>query len=146
MKSFLTCLLLTLIFSLCGQSGWQPSAYAKEAETVTMKSCDAECKKCQQVCEETLAYCKKKGGKHAEKAHLTALEDCIQGCKLSDNFMERQSAKHVKACGFCAEVCKSCAESCDQFKDDKQMAKCAEECRKCADSCTKMSAEHHHHS
>jgi hypothetical protein len=105
----------------------------------TMASCIEHCQKCSNVCEKTLAYCKKKGGSHAEKKHLNILEDCIAACNLSAGYMSRKSDNHMASCGFCAEICKACANDCQQFKDDKQMKECADECLRCLDSCTKMS-------
>ncbi len=143
MKKYLTWFLCLMILGFCcGQQGWLPSVVSAkdEASHPTMKSCIEECKRCQKVCEETLAYCKKKGGKHAGKAHLNVIQDCIQSCKLSADYMTRESANHMQSCGFCAEICKACAETCEQFKGDKQMEKCAQECRKCAESCEKMSS------
>lgn len=120
--------------------GAQPKDGTKQASAMpTMASCIEECKKCKKICETTLAYCKKKGGKHAEAKHINVLKDCIASCNLSADYMTRNSANHMKSCGFCAEICKACAESCEEFKDDKQMKECAEECRRCAESCTKMS-------
>ena len=69
MKKYLTWFLCLMLVGFCGQQTWMPNAVTAkdEAPHVTMKSCIDECKKCQKVCEETLAYCKKKGGKMAEK-------------------------------------------------------------------------------
>jgi hypothetical protein len=103
-------------------------------------SCQSVCSSCAAKCEKTLAYCKKKGGKHVEKAHLTAIQDCIATCKLSDDFMKRGSAMMSKACELCKEACLKCAEACETFKGDKTMKDCADECRKCAASCEKMSS------
>lgn len=115
------------------------SALPAGAQHMNMDACEATCRKCQKVCEETLAYCKKKGGKHAEAKHINTLKDCILSCKTSADFLSRNSANHMKSCGFCASICKVCAESCDTFADDKKMKDCADECRKCAESCEKMS-------
>ncbi len=103
-------------------------------------SCQSACSTCAAKCEKTLAYCKKKGGKHLEKTHINALKDCIATCKMSDDFMTRGSAMMNKACEICKEACLKCAEACETFKGDKAMKECADECRKCAASCEKMSS------
>ncbi len=118
-------------------SGIVITAIPVSAEPMSTESCEAACRKCQKVCEETLAYCKKKGGKHA--SHYNALKDCIMACKTSVDFLSRSSARHMKSCAFCAVICTDCAESCDTLPDDQKMKECAAECRKCAESCKKMS-------
>lgn len=101
-------------------------------------ACMKECNTCAAKCEDTIAYCKKKGGSHVEAKHIAALEDCVIACKNSETFMKRGSSLMNKACALCEEACRKCAETCDTFKDDKVMKDCADECRKCADSCKKM--------
>jgi hypothetical protein len=108
------------------------------AKVVTMDSCLQECRKCFKICEQTLAYCQTKGGKHADKAHLKTLKDCIAACKLSADFLSRGSQNHAKSCEFCAEICRACATSCDSFSNDKKMKDCAAACRQCAESCEAM--------
>lgn len=110
-----------------------------EAQMPTMASCEQTCRSCKKVCQDTLKYCQKKGGKHADAKHINTLKDCINACQTSADALSRKSALHTKSCGFCAEICRACAASCDAFKDDKQMIACANECRKCAESCEKMS-------
>jgi len=102
------------------------------------EACIQACHSCGQKCEDTIAYCKKKGGAHTEAKHISTLEDCAAACKMSEDFMKRGSAMMKQTCALCEEACRKCAESCDTFKDDAQMKSCAEECRKCADSCKKM--------
>jgi hypothetical protein len=116
----------------------QTIASASAMDHAQHAACIKECHTCGQVCAKTLAYCKKKGGAHADRKHLSALEDCVSACKLSEDFMKRGSDLMKKSCALCEEVCRKCAETCDTFKDDAQMKACAEECRKCADSCKKM--------
>lgn len=147
MKKFLTWFMCLVLLGFCGQQGWMPNAASAkdEVKEVTMQSCIERCKKCQKVCEDTLAYCKKKGGKLAEKENLNALQDCIASCKLSADYMTRASANHMKSCEFCSEICKKCTEACEKFKGDKQMEKCAEECRTCEESCRKMASGHANH-
>jgi hypothetical protein len=105
-----------------------------------MHDCINNCNECHNICLETLNYCLEKGGDHANAEHIRTLTDCAQICHTSEDFMLRGSDSHPKTCGVCAEVCRKCAESCDQFPDDEQMQQCAEVCRKCADSCQEMAA------
>lgn len=98
----------------------------------------SHCSKCKSVCEATLKYCKKKGGKHTEAKHINALKDCIKTCDLTSDFAARGSALHAKAAELCAQACTKCAETCEAF-DDKQMKDCAAECRSCAAMCSSAS-------
>ena len=93
---------------------------------------------CYKVCLETKMYCLKQGGKHVSPEHMQALADCIEACKISENFMIRNSPLHSKVCAVCAEACKKCAESCEAMGDDQQMKKCAQACRKCEETCRAM--------
>ncbi len=104
-----------------------------------MQVCINNCKNCQQVCLETLDYCREKGGEHADGKHLKLLEDCAKICEINADFMERESDNHQKTCSVCADICNQCAEACEQFEDDEQMQKCVQICRKCAESCGQMS-------
>lgn len=104
----------------------------------SMQACLDQCRKCHSVCEKTLAYCQKKGGKYADAKHVNIMKDCILACKTSADFLSRNSELHNFSCGFCAAICRACAKSCETFKDDKQMKECADECNRCSSSCEKM--------
>ncbi len=101
---------------------------------VLAESTNSHCTKCKSVCEDTLKYCKKKGGKHADQKHINALKDCIKACDFTSDLGSRNSALHAKAAAVCAEACNTCAASCEAF-DDKKMKDCAAECRACAKMC-----------
>jgi uncharacterized protein DUF326 len=105
-----------------------------------MKACIQNCLSCSAVCIQTVTYCLQKGGKHAAADHIRLLEDCVQICKTSADFMLRGSVLHARTCGVCAEVCDRCANECEKMGDDAVMKACADACRRCADSCRKMSA------
>lgn len=109
-------------------------------ESPAMQQCIKDCRECERVCKETMAHCLKMGGKHAETEHIGSLKDCVETCKLSTDFMERDSHLSPKACQLCAEACDRCAESCESVDpSDSTMKSCAEMCRRCAESCRKMS-------
>jgi hypothetical protein len=108
--------------------------------TDEMKACISNCMSCAAVCLQTVTYCLQQGGKHAAPDHIRLLEDCVQICKTSADFMLRGSPLHTRTCGVCAEVCDKCASECEGFSGDVVMKACAETCRRCAESCRKMSA------
>ena len=138
MKSIL--MIVSIMIALIAGVGFSLNALAGDSKTAPVHSgCLTSCHDCAAVCINTLAYCHKQGGKHIDPAHLKAMTDCIATCKLSEDFMDRNSPLMEKACALCKDACLKCADACDTFKGDKTMQNCAEECRKCADSCQKMS-------
>jgi hypothetical protein len=76
---------------------------------------------------------------HVAVAHIQLLLDCIDICETSASFMLRGSPRHHLTCGACAEVCQSCATSCEAMRGDAAMQYCADVCRRCAGSCGAMS-------
>lgn len=93
---------------------------------------------CVRVCEETLSYCLRQGGRHVEAEHLKLVIDCADICGPTAAFMQRGSRFMTEISRTCAEVCHACAVDCAQFEGDEQMMRCVEACRRCADSCTQM--------
>jgi hypothetical protein len=104
-----------------------------------MKKCVDECMSCHAICTETIDYCLRKGGKHAEATHIRTLMDCAESCITSVDFMLRGSELHTQTCATCAVVCDACAKSCESMQDDPTMKRCADVCRRCAEECRKMS-------
>ncbi len=102
-----------------------------------MKECIDNCLECYRVCVETKKYCLEIGGEHAEPTHLKTLADCAELCRVSAQMMMSGSEMHKEVCGVCAEACRRCKESCEQF-DDEQMKKCAQICGECEVSCREM--------
>ncbi len=104
-----------------------------------MLVCIQNCQDCHRACLQTLAYCLRQGGRHAEPDHLRLLMDCADICLTSAAFMIRGSDLHGRTCGVCAEVCERCAEECERLAEgDEMMTRCAEVCRRCAESCRRM--------
>ncbi|MDR0181991.1 four-helix bundle copper-binding protein [Lysobacter sp. UC] len=103
-----------------------------------MEECIRNCTECHAICVETIAYCARVGGKHAEAQHLSLLATCADICRTSADAMLRGSRVHGYVCGACAAVCSACADACSAMRDDPEMARCAEACRRCARSCEEM--------
>ena len=76
-----------------------------------MQRCIQECMSCFSVCEQTLAHCLRKGGKHAAVDHVKLLLDCAESCRVSASMMSRESAFHARHCALCADICKAPARS-----------------------------------
>lgn len=106
-----------------------------------MQNCIDSCQSCHEVCLETIAHCLEMGGEHAAPNHIRLLQDCVQICQTSADFMIRGSDLHAAVCGVCADVCERCANECERLSQEEGdiMARCAEECRRCAESCRQMS-------
>lgn len=106
-----------------------------------MQRCIQLCQDCHARCIQLISHCLTLGGRHATPTHIRLLMDCAQLCTVTADFMARDSAFHERTCTVCAELCRRCAESCDQIAGDDQLIKqCAELCRRCAESCDRMAS------
>lgn len=103
-----------------------------------MQACIRDCTDCAHACWETLAYCISQGGKYVAEAHIRLLIDCIEACDMSASMMLRGSEFHARHCALCAEICKACEESCEEFAGDATMKACEDACRRCFESCRRM--------
>lgn len=90
---------------------------------------------CARTCNETLSYCLEQGGEHVAAEHLKSMIDCIDVCTTTARLDERESPLHKQAMELCAEACKACEESCEQFEGDVRMTECANVCRQCYEHC-----------
>ncbi len=109
-----------------------------------MQTCIENCQNCHSVCLQTIGHCLEMGGEHASAKHIKLLQDCVQICQTSADFMLRMSDYHPQVCGACADVCEACAEECEKMATGDGadlMQRCADACRKCAESCRRMSQE-----
>jgi len=107
-----------------------------------MLVCIQNCQDCYRACLQTMAYCLRQGGRHAEPEHLRLMMDCADICHTAANFMIRGSDLHAHTCAACSEVCLRCAEDCRRLADDPRMKACADTCQHCADSCRHMAGGH----
>jgi hypothetical protein len=87
---------------------------------------------CYRVCLQTVSYCLQKGGRYVEDVDLSLLFECADACNTAVSMMMRDTTLQVDACGIENQVRERCAEMCEQFSDDAQMARCARLCRQCA--------------
>ena len=106
-----------------------------------MQRCIQLCHDCHARCISMINHCLTLGGRYADSAHIRLLMDCAQMCSITADFMARASSFHDRTCHLCAELCRSCAESCTRVAGDDQTAKqCAELCLRCAESCDRMAS------
>jgi hypothetical protein len=109
-----------------------------QPKTQTIEECIRSCQSCHEICVDTVDYCLKVGGEHAESSHVKLIIDCAEICNVSMNSMVRSSATSIELCRSCAEICDRCAAACERFTGDEQMQACARECRRCAQACRQM--------
>ena len=101
-----------------------------------MEECIRRCLNCHHVCyEAAMNQCLEAGGRHIEPAHFRLMMNCAEICQTCANFMLSGSDLHHLVCGVCVEVCRRCADDCEQIGD---MEECVETCRNCAESCAEM--------
>jgi hypothetical protein len=107
-----------------------------------MRHCIQLCQDCHAICIQTIGHCLRLGGRHAAPDHIRLLMDCAQLCTTTADYMARESLFHDRICGLCSEICRLCADSCEQAGGDDQMVKqCTELCRRCAGSCDHMASK-----
>jgi hypothetical protein len=105
-----------------------------------IEECIKACTECYKTCTQTITHCLEMGGEHASPEHVDLLRDCAEICKLSVDFMLRDSQFAAQLCGLCADICERCAEQCEQMAgDDETMQQCADTCRRCVETCRAMS-------
>lgn len=106
-----------------------------------IEKCIEDCSKCFRTCAETLKHCLEMGGAYALPKHLNLLQDCMDMCKMSEEFMLRDSMHAKCVCEECQKICELCAQSCEETDpNDAQMKACAQMCRVCSSSCQDMLA------
>ena len=105
-------------------------AGAQNDAGASQKSCAA----CAKICEDTLKYFQKKGGKYTEAANLQKLKDCITLCNASADLQARDSAHAKKLLEVCHAVCLDCAKMCKDMNDPK-LADCVKSCEECTSCC-----------
>lgn len=134
MKKSTLVTLACFVFAMLGILGFVSQAFAANS----MDGCTKECSACEKACEKSSAYLKTKSGTAAVETQKK-LADCIDMCRTSHAFLQRDSKLHPQVCKVCAEVCKECAKACEAMKDP-ELKDCITECNKCADSCSKMAS------
>lgn len=62
-------------------------------------------------------------------------KDCEEICRLTAQFLERNSENSELLLKSCGEICEKCAEECKKHSNLEHCKKCAEACEKCAEMC-----------
>jgi hypothetical protein len=94
-----------------------------------------ECRDCHDVCIHTVNHCLRVGGMHTEVRLMRLLQDCVEICRTSVDFMVRGSDQAPLLLTVAAEICDQCAGSCERIRDDEELKACAQICRRCAQAC-----------
>lgn len=114
--------------------------HAMPTRDADMQACIERCMRCHATCVETISYCLRQGGRHAEPAHIALMATCADICATSAAAMLRGAEVHAFTCEACARICTRCADDCAAMGEDAAMQRCAETCRRCAESCAAMAA------
>lgn len=101
--------------------------------------CIDSCIECKKACSTLLAHCSEMGEKNYSSFNLSLLNDCIDICTTSANFLQRDSIYCKEICALATQVCNNCALECEKMSDsDLIMLRCAEACKNCAIECQRM--------
>lgn len=104
-----------------------------------LQNCIDACTECQAACWEAINSCLVRP-QHADPDHVALLLTCADMCCTHANAMVRGSPALQATCLACIQVCRRCAEACEQIPGDPHMRSCAQACRQCADHCEAMTA------
>ena len=111
---------------------------SKSTSSAGMDQCIENCLNCHRACLEAIAGILNEKSTHDHRHLLASLQDCVDICQTSANFMIRGSHMHMETCGACAPICEHCAKECGEINGHEFLKKCAEACAKCAESCGQM--------
>jgi len=102
--------------------------------TKELNQCADACLDAHKTALQTLKFCLRRGGAHAETPHLLRLLECAQLCDTCAEFCVDDSMQAVPVAGACARVCEECSRDCERF-EEPELKQCAEICRYAARCC-----------
>jgi hypothetical protein len=111
----------------------QLSKQAKDAIN-TLQRCHAICLTMATV------HCPETGGEHARPQHIRLMLDCAAICAFTSDAVARKSQFHNRFAALCADVCKTCADDCENIGG---MAESVAICRSCVEACTQLARLDH---
>jgi hypothetical protein len=115
----------------------QQMLLAAEADSAEMIRCIDDCERCHRVCLRTaMTYCLEQGGEHVEPPYFRLMLACAQMCATTADTLLSGFASYEQMCALCANICRTCAASCERIGD---MEECVEICRRCAAGCERLS-------
>lgn len=100
-----------------------------------MEDCARECMNCHDLCLEIINYCLIQGGPYAAPVNIGVLSDCAEICRLTSEFLTRDSNFFREVCNLNEKVCDNCADLTGRFSDDDKMLMCSNVCRETAVLC-----------
>lgn len=121
-----------VVMTLFAASFFASPAFA--ADKAKAASGKMSCSDCARICDQTLTYMQKKGGKYTAGNNVQTILDCIQLCKASANLEARKSPNTAKLMEVCHKVCMDCAKMCRDLNDPK-LAECVKACEECHSCC-----------
>jgi hypothetical protein len=115
----------------------QQMLIAAEADSAEVIRCIDDCERCHRVCLRTaMTYCLEQGGEHVEPPYFRLMLACAQMCSTTADALLSAFASYEQMCALCANICRTCAASCERIGD---MEECVEICRRCAERCERLS-------
>ena len=104
------------------------------------QDCINACKTCAILCDLCATSCKSEPNSGMLQRCIALDTDCAAFCRLTVDYMIRQSEFCDLACEDCAELCGACAEECAKHQMN-HCQKCVDACRKCMEECLTMSTQ-----
>ncbi|MCB5185736.1 four-helix bundle copper-binding protein [Methylobacillus gramineus] len=101
--------------------------------------CIEALKSCIEACEHCAAACRSEGSPLHMQRCIKLDTDCAEFCRLTLNFLQRESEFADLVVEDCAEICRACGEECAGHQFD-HCQQCAKACQHCLDTCLKAVA------
>jgi len=97
--------------------------------------CAAQCTRCYDAC------MLEKENNNLQRCMMFD-QDCAEVCRLTGQFLERNSDNQDLLLKLCEEICERCAEECERHDDLEHCRECATACRNCIEACRKHMSVH----
>jgi hypothetical protein len=102
---------------------------------IEIEACKEVCTECQDICIETINYCKTLDSKSIDMGLMCMMRDCAEMCMMCVNMIVDGSEFMGRTCQLCAEICISTAMACKAMGNNAKLQHCASVCLQCAESC-----------
>jgi hypothetical protein len=96
------------------------------------------CFETQRVCSEAASHCAMLWTDRSDAREVQLLQKCARICRTSAASFVVGSSLLTQIAAACAKLCEECAQVCDRFAKDRDMAVCAQLCRACARACLEV--------
>jgi hypothetical protein len=101
------------------------------------------CHETQRMCWEAASHCATLGTTRGDEREIQLFQKCARICRTSAASFVVGSSLVAQIAAACSKLCEECAQVCDRFAKDRDMAACAALCRACACACRDVAANRH---